>query len=89
MGLRERVIEALQGSFPDSTVKLHEGASGKLFGLMVSPQFDKMPDRQRQKLLWGALAKKLPTAERACITSIMAFSPDEDELLTESPPDED
>jgi hypothetical protein len=89
MGLRERVIEALQGSFPDSTVKLHEGAGGKLFGLMVSSQFDKMPDRKRQKLLWGVLTKSLPLAERACITSIMAFSPDEDNLMTESPPDED
>lgn len=82
MGMRERVTEILRGSFPALTdIKLSESPTGQVFGFMVAPDFDSLPDRKRQQMLWSVLAHKLSQEEQTKITAIMAFSPDEEELI--------
>lgn len=90
MGIREKVTDALKGSFPSvKDIRLNESPSGQLFGFMVAGEFENLPDRKRQQMLWGALAQKLSQAEQTKITAIMAFSPDEEDLIGLDESDQD
>jgi stress-induced morphogen len=83
MGISEKVEAAIKEAFPDSSLNLEESSGGKLFGMIVSPQFAKMPDRSRQQMLWGVLQKRLTIDDQTQITAILTVTPEEDNLLSE------
>lgn len=74
--LRDRVRRAYQDAFPDAYVDVSDGYQGRLHVILVSREFDDMPERERQSILHG-IARETMGDEAQRLSLLLAYSPDE------------
>ena len=71
-----RVLDGLGLDAP--TIKVHSTAFGKVTVEVTSPTFKNMPEHERQRLVWEAIANKLDPNEQRAIEFVFTNAPGED-----------
>lgn len=78
--LKTRIERALRTQFPKQgeTVDVSDGVGDNVHVVVVSRQFDRMKEKSKQDLLWGAIDRSdLTDAEKVKISMILPYSPDD------------
>jgi hypothetical protein len=76
----QAVTTALEGRF-GGRAEAEEVAPGRFRFTLVSPAFSGVPQLTRQDDVWAAVDAALPTEQSLDITLILAFAPDEVQMV--------
>jgi hypothetical protein len=79
-----RVREVILATFPNADVHdlmIDEGGYGRVTGVIVCPEFERMGQRKRQEKLWDALETPLSKADVNRLSLLMTVSPTEFERI--------
>ncbi len=71
-----RVLDGLGLDAPE--INVHSTAFGKVTVVVTSPTFKKMPEHERQRLIWEAIANQLAPNEQRAIEFVFTNAPGED-----------
>ncbi len=71
-----RVKEALRAAFPQDTIATDEGYNGRVHVKVVSEQFNRRSEREKQDLIWEILRDKLGSNAQA-VSLALAYGTDE------------
>lgn len=86
--LRSKVESALKKFVDDPEVDRlvldDDVPPGKVAGTLISTQFEGKPSTERQDLIWDELDAVLDTLERSRVVIILAQTPEENRLYSES-----
>ena len=74
--LAQRTEDALRAEFPNAAIDLRPNYQGLIHAIIVSPSFNKMTEREKQKRVWEVLRSALG-ADSQNITLAIAYSTDE------------
>lgn len=74
--LRRKVQDAYKEVFPQALVDVSDGYQGRLHVVLVSREFDDMPEMERNKIL-GDIARDALGDDAVRVSLLLAYSPDE------------
>ena len=76
--VKKTLVEAFRVVFPHDTVDISDGYMDNIHILVVSRKFDKMTDRQRQRMMWSVMdGTNLGKDEKHLISLLYSVSPAE------------
>ena len=76
--VKQLLREAFRRRFPNDTVDISDGYKENIHVMVVSREFDEMPDRHKQELMWEIIdGTELEENEKTLISLVYPVSPAE------------